>query len=165
MEWEEEQSPEQNLVDEGLDAEMEEVAKVVKTQKKHYNGYSSEQKLLFVYSNRLEELLNEQYIDGPRDSKKTKIGTSWKNKPTKSIGQRRSLMKDIMFIYSSFMMITLNPELLMQLFRSFLFHAFDTDTVTISDIYANPATNNPRYWLILQDPVRNGQSVVLSIIY
>ncbi|KAL0074833.1 hypothetical protein F4703DRAFT_1935535 [Phycomyces blakesleeanus] len=54
MEWEEEQSPEQNLVDEGLDAEMEEVAKVVKTQKKHYNGYSSEQKLLFVYSNRVK---------------------------------------------------------------------------------------------------------------
>ncbi|KAI9484108.1 MAG: hypothetical protein EXX96DRAFT_617057 [Benjaminiella poitrasii] len=54
MEWEEEQSPEQNSVDEGLDAEMEEAARVVKTQKKHYNSYSSKQKLLFVYYNRVK---------------------------------------------------------------------------------------------------------------
>ncbi|PHZ07671.1 uncharacterized protein RHIMIDRAFT_273902 [Rhizopus microsporus ATCC 52813] len=33
---------------------MEEASRVVKTQKKHYNGYFSEQKLLFVYYNRVK---------------------------------------------------------------------------------------------------------------
>ncbi|KAI9470112.1 MAG: hypothetical protein EXX96DRAFT_492081 [Benjaminiella poitrasii] len=40
--------PEQNSVDEGLDVEMEEAARA------HYNGYSNEQKLLFVYYNRVK---------------------------------------------------------------------------------------------------------------
>ncbi|KAG2193035.1 hypothetical protein INT46_000008 [Mucor plumbeus] len=34
-----------------LNPEMEEAARAVKTQKKHYYDYSSEQKLLFVYYN------------------------------------------------------------------------------------------------------------------
>jgi hypothetical protein len=32
-----------------LNPEMEEAARAVKMQKKHYNGYSSEKKLFFIY--------------------------------------------------------------------------------------------------------------------
>jgi hypothetical protein len=48
------QGPEQSSVDEGLDTKMEEVAAIVKKQIKHYNRYSNEQKLLFVYYNRVK---------------------------------------------------------------------------------------------------------------
>lgn len=41
-----------------LNPEMEEAARAVKTQKKHYYDYSSEQKLLFVYYNDRVKLFN-----------------------------------------------------------------------------------------------------------
>lgn len=46
----EKQGSEQNSTDEGLDVEMEEIAH----KSKQYKSYSNEQKLLFVYYNRVK---------------------------------------------------------------------------------------------------------------
>ncbi|KAI7902254.1 uncharacterized protein BX663DRAFT_512272 [Cokeromyces recurvatus] len=104
---------------------MEEAANIIRNQIKHYDGYSSEQKLLFVYyksvkscnaakSGRLAGGIAErQHRSGLRNSKRSTIGIPWKNKPTKSTGQRGGLKKDIRFIYLTFMMTTLKPRFLM----------------------------------------------------
>jgi len=50
----EKQGSEQKSTDEGLDVEMEEIALKTKQQIKPYKSYSNEQKLLFVYYNRVK---------------------------------------------------------------------------------------------------------------
>ncbi|KAI9279891.1 hypothetical protein BY458DRAFT_501996 [Sporodiniella umbellata] len=50
----EKQGSEQKSTDEGLDVEMEEIALKTKQQIEPYKNYSNEQKLLFVYYNRVK---------------------------------------------------------------------------------------------------------------
>ncbi|KAI9359896.1 hypothetical protein BD770DRAFT_409580 [Pilaira anomala] len=74
------------------DTDMKDIINIVKNQTKVYHKYSNEQKLLFVYYNRIKVFsvaksghlaggINERTAqNGPRNSKRTKIGIFLKSK-------------------------------------------------------------------------------------